>query len=189
MKESGYKIRDQWGVYYITCATVQWVDVFTRHCYAETVLGSLRFCIDKKGLRVHAWCIMSNHFHLILSASSGDLSGIIRDFKKFTSWTIIRQIKNNAEESRKNWMLWIFRQAGTRNPNNDEYQFWQQDNRPIQLLTVDFTLSKLNYIHNNPVKAGLVDKAEEYLLSSARDYYGSRGLLPVEHLSAAYTFR
>jgi hypothetical protein len=45
-------------------------------------------------------------------------------------------------------------------------------------------------MHNNPVKAGIVEKAEEYLLSSARDYYyGKGGLLPTKHLTAAYTLR
>ena len=86
-------------------------------------------------------------------------------------------------------MLWIFKKAGENNTRNNNYQFWQQDNQPIQLETASFTLSKLTYIHNNPVKAGLVEKAEDYLLSSARDYYGGKGLLPIEHLSAAFTLR
>jgi hypothetical protein len=132
---------------------------------------------------------MSNHLHLILSAVNGNLSDVIRDFKKFTSGMITRKIETNEEESRKNWMLWIFRQAGTNNSKNDLYQFWQQDNHPIEIDTIHFTLTKLEYIHNNPAKAGIVDKPEEYLLSSARDYYGIKGLLPIEHLSAAYTLR
>jgi len=156
---------------------VQWVDVFSRRCYVETVLESMRHCIKEKGLKLHAWCIMSNHLHLIISAEKGNLSAIIRDFKKFTSQTILGQIENNKEESRRNWMLWIFKQAGSKNNRNDNYQFWQQDNQPIQLDAPEFTLTKLNYIHNNPVKAGLVEKAEDYLLSSSRDYNGGKGLL------------
>ena len=89
MQDEGYKIRDQFGVYFITFATVQWVDVFSRPCYVETLLNSLRLCIKEKGLKVHAWCIMSNHLHLIVSAEKGNLSSIIRDFKKFTSQTIL----------------------------------------------------------------------------------------------------
>lgn len=187
MQQEGYKIRDQYGVYFITFATVQWADVFTRYFYVETVLDSLRFCIKEKALNLHAWCLMSNHIHLIARAQNGNLSDILRDFKKFTSGTITRQIENNAEESRKGWLLWLFKQAGRNNNRNDKYQFWQQDNRPIQLETVSFTLNKLEYLHNNPVKAGLVEKPEDYLLSSARDYNGMKGLLPIEHLTAAYT--
>ena len=189
MQDEGYKIRDQFGVYFITCTTVQWVDVFSRPCYVETVLSSLRFCIQKKGFKVHAWCIMSNHIHLIVSAEKGNLSDVIRDFKKFTSQTILEQIEKNSEESRRNWMLWIFKSAGGVNSRNAAYQFWQQDNQPIQLESPDFTLTKLQYMHNNPVKAGVVEKPEDYLLSSARDYNGGKGLLPIEHLTAAYTLR
>jgi REP element-mobilizing transposase RayT len=187
MKHEGYKIRDQHGLYFITFATVQWVDVFTRYCYAETVLASLRFCIQEKGLNVHAWCLMSNHIHLIVSAKNGNVSDVLRDFKKYTSATILKQIESNNEESRKHWMLWIFKQAGSNNSRNNKYQFWQQDNQPIQLETVKFTLTKLEYIHNNPVKAGMVEKPEDYLLSSARDYNSRKGLLVIEHLTAAYT--
>jgi REP element-mobilizing transposase RayT len=190
MKDDGYKIRDQYAVHFITFAIVEWVDVFTRKAYAEILLDSLRYCIHEKGLKVHAWCIMSNHVHLILSATNGNLSDILRDFKKFTSKSIIQSIENNKEESRKNWMLWIFKKAGEKNSRNSAYQFWQQDNHAIQLETVAFTLDKLNYLHNNPVKAGLVEKAEDYLLSSAKDYhFGGGGLLPIEHLTAAYTLR
>ena len=104
---------------------------------------------------------MSNHIHLIVSAANGNLSDILRDFKKFTSKEIITTIENNKRESRKNWMLWLFKKAGEKNSRNKEYRFWQQDNHAIQLETVEFTLDKLNYLHNNPVKAGIVEKAEE----------------------------
>ena len=190
MKDDGYKIRDQYAVHFITFAVVEWVDVFTRKAYADLVLESLRYCIVNKGLKVHAWCIMSNHVHLIVSATNGNLSDILRDFKKFTSKSTIDAIENCKEESRKNWMLWIFKKAGEKNSRNSSYQFWRQDNHAIYLDTVPFTLDKLNYLHNNPVKAGIVEKAEDYLLSSARDYhFGGGGLLPIEHLTAAYTLR
>jgi hypothetical protein len=133
---------------------------------------------------------MSRHLHLIISTANRNLSNILKDFKKFTSKEITTTIENNRQESRKNWMLWIFKKADEKNSRNKEYQFWQQDNHAIQLETIDFTLDKLNYMHNNPVKAGIVEKAEEYLLSSARDYYfGKGGLLTIGHLTAAYTLR
>jgi putative transposase len=187
MQHQGYKIRDQHGVYFITFAVVQWVDVFTRFCYAETITDSLKYCIEKKALKVHAWCLMSNHLHLIISSEKMKLSDILRDFKKFTSHEILKQIENNKEESRRDWMLWIFKSAGARNNRNDKYQFWQQDNRPIQLETTSFTLTKLEYLHNNPVQAGIVEKPEAYSLSSAKDYHNQKGIVPIEHLTAAYT--
>ncbi|MCC7400323.1 MAG: transposase, partial [Chitinophagaceae bacterium] len=107
-----------------------------------------------------------------------------RDFKKFTSKQIIAAIEKNEQESRKAWMLRIFREQGEKNSRNSIYQFWRQDNQPKELFSDKFSNQKLNYIHNNPIEAGLVDKAEEYLYSSARDYYFGKnvGLLKIEFL-------
>ena len=181
MSEGGYKIRNQEAVHFITFAVVEWVDVFTRKDYRDIVLDSVRHCQDKKGLLLHAWCLMSNHLHLIVSAKENNLSDILRDFKKFTSKPIIKAIQDNEHESRKAWMLELFKKAGEANSRNSEYQFWRQDNQPKELYSSAFVFQKLNYIHNNPVEAGIVDKPEEYLYSSARDYKQTRkcGLLDV----------
>jgi len=132
---------------------------------------------------------MSNHLHLIASAKNLDLSDVLRDFKKFTSKQIITAIENNQTESRREWMLKIFREHGENNIRNKNYQFWRQNlsrtrfgnNQPQELYSSAFIFQKINYIHNNPVEAGIVDKAEHYLYSSARDYHLTKkcGLLDV----------
>ena len=179
MSEGGYKIRNQAATHFITFAVTEWVDVFTRKDYRDIVLDSLNFCQAEKGLLLHCWCIMSNHLHLIISARNKNLSDILRDFKKFTSKQLIAAIQNNQRESRKDWMLRIFREHGESNSRNKEYQFWRQDNQPMELYSAAFTFQKINYVHSNPVEAGIVDKPEEYLYSSARDYVNARkcGLL------------
>ncbi len=91
-------------------------------------------------------------------------------------------IRENPEESRKNWMLWLFKEAGKKNSNNKNYQFWRQDNHPIELSTNQLMDQKLAYIHNNPVEAGIVDEPESYLYSSARDYDGRRGLIKINFI-------
>jgi len=106
MGKGGYKIRNPDGVYFLSFATVGWVDVFTRSCYSNIVVNSLNYCIAKKGLNVYAWIIMSNHVHLIVSAKTSILlSDILRDFKKFTSVELIKTISENIQESRKEWLL------------------------------------------------------------------------------------
>jgi REP element-mobilizing transposase RayT len=157
------------------------VNVFTRKVYRDIVLDSIKHCQHKKCLILHAWCIMSNHLHLIAAAKENNLSDIIRDFKKFTSKQMINAIKDNELESRREWMLSIFKQKGEANSRNSEHQFWRQDNQPKELYSSAFVFQKLSYIHNNPVEAGVVDKPEEYLYSSARDYKQTKkcGLLDV----------
>jgi REP element-mobilizing transposase RayT len=126
MSDEGYKIRNQEAIHFITFAVVEWVDVFTRKDYRDIVLDSLRFCQAEKGLLLHCWCIMSNHLHLIISAKNKDLSDVLRDFKKYTSKQIIAAIQNNQHESRKDWMLRIFREHGESNSRNKNFQFWRQ---------------------------------------------------------------
>ncbi len=181
MSEDGYKIRNQAAVHFITFAVVEWVDVFARKDYRDIVLESIKHCQAKKGLILHAWCIMSNHLHLIVAAKENNLSDVLRDFKKFTSKQIIKAIEENKHESRREWMLEIFKRSGEANSRNSEYQFWRQDNQPKELYSPAFVFQKLSYIHNNPVEAGVVDKPEEYLYSSARDYKQTKkcGLLDV----------
>ena len=172
------------GIHFLTFAVVEWVDAFTRKEYKDILLDSIRHCQNEKGLLLHAWCLMSNHVHLVVSAKENNTSDILRDFKKYTSKRIIAAIDGNQHESRRDWMLKIFREQGGKNSRNTYYQFWRQDNHPKELYSSGFTVQKLNYIHNNPVEAGLVDKPEEYVYSSARDYYHGKkiGLLVVNFL-------
>jgi REP element-mobilizing transposase RayT len=167
-----YKCNNPSGIYFISFATVEWVDVFTRKEYKNLLVENLRYCQRFKGLEIFAWCIMTNHVHLIARAAEGYLlQNILRDFKKHTSKLMIETISNNHHESRRAWMLQIFRNAGIKNSNNVHYQFWRQDNHPIEIWSEEVILQKLLYLHNNPVVEGFVEKAEEYVYSSARDYF------------------
>ncbi len=171
-----YKIGDQNGVYFLTATVVQWVDVFTRAIYSDIIVDSIRFCQKEKGLVVYGWVIMSNHLHMICACKEGfELSNTLRDFKKHTSKTIVNTIENNKSESRKSWLLWLLKQQ-------DGIQFWQEGNQPEEIFTEKFFMQKLNYIHQNPVRAGIVDLEEAYIYSSARDYHGIRGLIELEYL-------
>lgn len=184
MMSTKYKIRNPDGIYFISFAVVDWIDVFTRKYYKDIFVDSLIYCQKHKGLIIYALVIMSNHVHLILASKNKPLSGIIRDLKKYTSVKIIQAIQKNEKESRKEWMLDLFRENGHNNSNNTNYQFWRQDNQPKELLRFkgSFMAQKLEYLHQNPVVAGIVDKPEEYLYSSARDYMGAQGLIDVEFL-------
>ena len=104
---------------------------------------------------------------MIISSNKNKLTDIIRDFKKYTATKIVDAIANNATESRKNWLLWLLK-------NDNEINFWQEGYHGEEIFTFEFFEIKLNYMHQNPVKAGIVEKEEEYLYSSCGDYYGIR---------------
>jgi putative transposase len=174
-----YKIQDPDKANFISFATVYWIDVFSRKSYKDMVVDSIIFCINNKGLEVFAWCIMPSHVHLIIRGRQGKLEDIIRDLKRHTAKAVLKAIEENPQESRKEWMLWMFKRAGERNPNNSKYQFWQQHNQPIELFNAKVYDQKINYLHKNPVEEGFVENPWEYLYSSARDYAGSKGLVPL----------
>ena len=144
MSEGGYKITDQGATYFVSFAVVSWVDVFSRKEYRDILIESLQYCQAQKGLMIYAWCIMSNHVHLIISAKQNNVSDVLGDFKKYTSNQIIKAIINHPAESRKEWMINIFKASGNENSRNIDYQFWQQDNQPKIILTPSFAAQKLN---------------------------------------------
>ncbi|CAN5286894.1 hypothetical protein BH09BAC1_BH09BAC1_07290 [soil metagenome] len=86
---------------------------------------------------------------------------------------------DSLTESRKEWMQWMMERAGKLNNNNIDWQFWQQNNHPLEISHPDMLQQKLDYIHQNPVKAGFVYRAEDYPWSSAIDYAGGKGMVDV----------
>ena len=107
----GYIITDQYAMYFLTFTIVGWVDIFTRKECKDTIIDSLQYCNINKGLSIHAYVIMSNHIHFIVSAreGSGGLSGMIRYSKKHTSKQLLSWVKESNQESRKDWMELVFR--------------------------------------------------------------------------------
>lgn len=71
--------------------------------------------------------------------------------------------------------------AGTKNTNNrNNFKFWQQHNKPIELFNNKIMDQKLEYIHNNPVEAGFVSRPEDYVYSRARNYCGEQSMIEVK---------
>ena len=164
-----YKFFEKESLYFVSPTIVGWVDLFTKKQYTKIILNSLMFCQKEKGLIIFAFVIMKNHIHLVAQASENNLSDIIRDFKKYTS-RMITSILISSEEAKPKWMVEQFSQYGAQCRNNETYQFWKQDNHPIELYSNKFFKQKIKYIHNNPIKAGIVENPEDYLYSSARNY-------------------
>ena len=164
-----YQIKDQYAMYFLTLQVVFWLDVFTRQNYRDIFIDSLIFCRKNKELDVFGYVIMSNHVHIIVRSKNGKLSDTLRDLKKYTATQIIEGIEN-GNESRRKWLLSEMAFAARKHKRNSHYQFWTHENHAVELSTGQMMDQRLNYIHENPVKAGIVENAEDYLYSSARNY-------------------
>lgn len=123
---------------------------------------------------------MPSHVHLIIRAKEQNPEIVLGRFKEFTSKKLVEQIKENPQESRKEWLLWMFERAGSKSSNVSKYQFWQHHNKPIELWSPEVIDQKVDYIHKNPVVAGFVNEPWHWRYSSALDYSGSKGLLEID---------
>ncbi|MFD0962961.1 REP-associated tyrosine transposase [Pseudofulvibacter geojedonensis] len=174
-----YKATEKEQAYFITITTVGWVDVFTRLSQKELLVASLKYCQKEKGLEIYAYCIMSSHIHMLCRATEGKvLSDVIRDFKKYTSKKIIKTIQEQPE-SRREWMLQYFKEACAHLKREQEYKVWQDGYHAEIVYSNKFIKEKVNYIHENPVKAKIVSNAEDYIFSSARNYADLGGELEI----------
>jgi REP element-mobilizing transposase RayT len=175
---TGYQIYNQGNTYFMTFQVVDWVDIFSRKIYRDIIIDSFKYCRKEKNLQIWAYVIMTNHVHCILSAKENNLSDIVRDFKRFTSTTILKNIDNN--ESRKDWMLKRFEFAARSHNRNNNLQFWTHENHAIEIVSQKILCQKMAYIHNNPVKAGWVEKAEDWIYSSQRNYSNMPSIMEID---------
>lgn len=164
---AGYQLKDKSGVYFLTFQIVGWVDLFTRKIYRDIAIDSLKYCQQNKGLNIFAYVIMSHHIHLLAQSETGDLSGTIRDFKHYTSQKFL-EVLNEGIESRSDWLKVVFEYHG-KFMNKQTNQVWTHENHAEIIYSQNFIEQKIEYIHNNPVRAAIVAKPEEYLYSSARN--------------------
>jgi putative transposase len=177
-----YKFLNKEGLYFVSFATVYWIDVFTRPLYNEVIIDSLTYCKNNLGMELYCWCIMSNHTHLIYRAKDDNPEIILGRFKEYTAKQLVKTIASNTQESRKEWMLWMFKRAASKSSNVTTNQLWQHHNKPLELWSAKVIEQKADYIHNNPVEAGYVTEPWHWKYSSAIDYAGGKGLIDIECL-------
>ena len=166
-----YKFNNKEGIYFVSFATVYWIDVFIRESYFELMIQALSFFRKERGMLIYGYCIMPGHVHLLFQAKKENPSELIRDLKKFTATNLVNLIRDNQQESRKEWLLWMFKRAGTKSSNVTHYQFWQHHNQPIEIHSDKFFNEKLDYIHQNPVVSGFVSEPQDWKYSSAKNYW------------------
>ncbi|MBM4289879.1 MAG: transposase [Deltaproteobacteria bacterium] len=171
---SRYKIFELYSPYFITCTIVSWLPVFTRKKYLDIITSSLTFCQQRKGLLLHAYVILDNHLHLVVSSDS--LSQVIRDFKRHTA----REILITVREENKTWLLKQFEYNKPGHKNLSQYQVWQEGFHPQGITSEEILWQKVDYIHYNPVKLGLVERPQDWRYSSARNYLGEQGGLEID---------
>ena len=164
---SEFKKTYEGGLFFLTCTVIDWLDVFTRSEYSDILVNNLKYCQEQKGLELFSYVIMPNHFHMVASRTTGEMSHLLRDLKSYTAKQVIQMIEENPRESRKKWLLQQFRFYAKFKQTHKEYTFWQSSNYPVDITDARIVKQKIEYIHQNPVRAGYVDEPEHWRYSSA----------------------
>ena len=154
--------------YFITTSVNKFVKIFKKRKYVYIILENINFYKEKYGFKLIAYVIMPDHIHMLIYPDQGrvkEISKFIEDFKKFTARKLCEQMK---KDKRINWLR-LFRLEEPKK-KNWEYQIWQQGYDDLGVYSPKILRTKINYIHNNPVRKGLVEEPEDYLYSSARNY-------------------
>ena len=155
------------SLFFVTLTVVSWVDVFTRKQYCEELVKNIKYCQNNKGLELYAYVVMTNHMHWLARQKEGRLNYLLRDFKSYSAKQLLNSIYDDPMESRKDWMKIVFQYNARFQRQNADNMFWQKTNHPVDCYSPKVMEQKINYIHQNPVRAGFVANAEDWWYSSA----------------------
>lgn len=161
---SRYRFVEEEGYYFITATIVEWIPVFTTAPYFEIIKSSLDYCEQQGKFSVHAWVILDNHCHLIISGR--DLSPRVKEWKSFTAKKILEQL----QKEKKEWCLNQLKYFKKGYKQRSQYQVWQEGVHPQFISNEEMLWQKTEYIHLNPVRRGYVTHPEHWKYSSAYAY-------------------
>jgi REP element-mobilizing transposase RayT len=150
---------------FLTVTCLEWKPILEEDRFKNIIIDSLSFLAKADRITVYAFVIMNNHFHLIWQiVGDNKRNDVQRDFLKFTGQQILKILRNENSSMQHELLV----QAKDR-----KYQVWERNSLGIPLWSGEVIWQKLDYIHNNPVKAGLCKYAEDYKYSSAKFYHSS----------------
>jgi len=171
---SRYRIFDSAFPHFVTSTIVNWLPLFSNDQYFTLLINALKHARLQKNLQIHAYVLMKNHFHLIVSGHNW--AKTLQEFKSFTAHGIIQLLKQTKQD-RILSRLRILKKAWK---TKSYYQVWQEGFHPQLLQDDEMFGQKMEYIHWNPVKSGYVETPEDWQYSSARNYAGMERVLDID---------
>ncbi|WP_069130020.1 REP-associated tyrosine transposase [Rhodohalobacter halophilus] len=173
MGRSRYRVYDPSYPYFITSSVVNGYPIFSNPLAAQVILNALNFIQKKRDATVYAYVIMENHIHVVLQHDQ--LPKQVQEFKSWTARSIIDLFSENGHT----FQLFKLRKAKNPRHSDSVHQIWQEGYYPKKIFGDEMMIQKIEYIHNNPVKRGFVDRPEDWRYSSMRNYLGMESLIPV----------
>jgi putative transposase len=147
---------------YFTATILEWKHLLKQDKYKDIIISSLKFLVNENRIKVYAFCIMNNHIHAIWQVQAGFQPKEVQlSFMKFTAQMIIKDLRNNHKEVLEKFKV---------KASDRTCQIWERNALSTSLWNQFVFKQKLQYIHYNPVVAGLCRFPEDYKYSSAFFY-------------------
>ena len=172
---SRYKVVQE-GIYFITSTVTGWIKIFNEDSYCKIIIDELKYRKNKKQMDLYGYVIMPNHIHLIITANR--LSNLMRSFKSHTA----RKIINDLIKEKNDDVLNKIKLLKKKSKAQSEYQLWQEGFHPKLVVSEKELRQKLDYIHLNPVRSGIIDEPQEWKYSSYNNYYGGNIIIEMDSL-------
>jgi putative transposase len=150
---------------FITVVTRNRLPVFKTDQMKAVLCRAVDEARRSAGFLMLAYVIMFEHMHLITSRPT-TTSNVLRVLKGLTARRVIDYLKEN------NYLSSLSKLEHQEQDRNHKYSLWQTEKNVLPIFSEGMFMEKVNYIHQNPVRAGLVDRATDYLWSSARIWQG-----------------
>jgi putative transposase len=158
-----YRFYSDGAIYFVTFTVVDWLPVFVSQAACRIIADSLNYCHDRKGLRTNAYVIMPTHMHAVLFSQdfrAKSLKDALTDFRKFTG----RQLSDFCGTHMPACFANVLRETA---PADRDRRFWQPGLHPVQVQNEAFWKAKVDYLHENPCRKGLVRRQDHWRYSSA----------------------
>jgi len=162
MKWKNYSLEN--ACYFITVTARKFIPLFQGAEVVRILFDSLEFQRRNNGLKVYAYVVMPNHIHLVVGSDPKIMNNVIGCFKSYTSRSIAEYLDVNDAQLLKKLQNSAYK--------GQSYAVWQETFRSEVIYGEVFLKQKVDYIHNNPVKSGLVESADDWKYSSYRQLEG-----------------
>ena len=158
-----YRISIDSPALFITAVGKDRLPIFQKNKIKELTCAAIDEARTSAGFLLFAYVLMPDHLHLLTDAPLKP-SVVLQYIKGIVARRVIDHLKKGEYES----SLRKLRHADWK-----RFSLWQHDSDVFSVTSESKFMEKVNYIHANPVRAGLVDRAEDYRWSSARWWNGT----------------
>ncbi len=158
---------DEGVLHFVTLSVRDRKRAFVRPEYAQMVLRELRYECDRHPSTLAAYVVMPDHVHLLIGPQDGKVTRFLARFKPGVTLKLDALAASHQRTKEREWLA----EKGKR-------ELWQDSKHSLPIYSPEWIREKVEYIHNNPVRAGLVENPGEFAFSSFGAYFPESGHKP-----------